>query len=97
MMKVQVQINRAFKTFDFIFHQKNKTKRRQALNEIFFNPQYKCADPLFQNHQPFFCYPLFFEEYLNPPVRVNKMANKYTFDYHPSSSRLTSRLHPPPN
>ena len=31
---------------------------------------------------------------LNPQVRINKMVNKHTVDYHPSPSELTSRIHP---
>ena len=40
-----------------------------------------------------FCCPLFFEGYLNPLVRINKMVNKHTVDYHLSPSELTSRIH----
>ena len=35
-----------------------------------------------------FCCPIFFEEYLNPLVRINKMVNEHTVDYHPSLSKL---------
>ena len=28
-----------------------------------------------------FCFPLFYENYLNPYVRINKIVNKYTVDY----------------
>ena len=38
--------------------------------------------------------PLFSENDLNPQVRINKMVNKHTVDYHPSSSQLTSRIYP---
>ena len=31
---------------------------------------------------------------LNPHVRINKMVNKHTADYHPSPPKLTSRIHP---
>ena len=34
-----------------------------------------------------------FKEYLNPKVRINKIANEYSVIYHPSPSRLTSRVH----
>ena len=33
-------------------------------------------------------------KYLNPQVRINKMVNEHTVDYHPSPSELTSRIHP---
>ena len=38
--------------------------------------------------------PLFSENDLNPQVRINKMVNKHTVDYHPSSSQLTSKIYP---
>ena len=41
-----------------------------------------------------FCCTLFSEKYLNPQVRINKMENKHTVDYHPNPSKLTSRIHP---
>ena len=42
---------------------------------------------------PFF-WKLSSENYLNSQVRINKMVNKHTVDYHPSSSQLTSRIYP---
>ena len=48
----------------------------------------------FKINAPIFCCPLFFEEYLNLQVRINKMGNEHTIDYHPSPSELTSRIHP---
>ena len=33
-------------------------------------------------------------KYLNHQVRINKMVNEHTADYHPSPSELTSRIHP---
>ena len=63
-----------------------------------------CRDvyiPYFKINALFFYCPLFFEEYLNPQVRVNKMVNKRTVDYHASplgiqrsQSPLTKRIHP---
>ena len=47
----------------------------------------------FQNQSPIFYCPLFSENYLNPQVRINKMVNKYTVDYHPNPSQLISRIH----
>ena len=41
---------------------------------------------------PIFCFPLFFEECLNPPVRINRNVNEHTVDYHPSPTVLTSRI-----
>ena len=31
--------------------------------------------------------------HLNPQVRINKMVNKHTVDYHPSPLELTSKIH----
>ena len=47
----------------------------------------------FKINPPIFCCPLFFENYLNPQVRINKMVNKHTVDYHPSPSQVDSRIH----
>ena len=41
-----------------------------------------------------FCCPLFSENYLNPQVRINKMVNKHTVNYHPSPSQIISKMHP---
>ena len=41
-----------------------------------------------------FCCPLFSENYVNPQFRINKMVNKHTVDYYPTSSQLISRIHP---
>ena len=54
----------------------------------------RCLYPLFQNQCPIFCCPLFSENYLNPQVRIKKMVNEHTVDYHPSPSQLISRIHP---
>ena len=48
----------------------------------------------FKIKAPIFWCPLFFEEYLKPQVRINKMVNNYTVDYQPSLSGLTSRIQP---
>ena len=47
----------------------------------------------FKINPPLFYCPLFSENYLNPQVRINKMVNKHTVDYHPSYSQLISRIH----
>ena len=58
-----------------------------------------CLYPLFQNQCPHFLlsalfWKLFSENYLNPQVRINKMVNKHTVDYHPSPSQIPARVHP---
>ena len=50
--------------------------------------------PYFKIDTPILCCLLFFKEYLNPLVRINKMGKEHTVDYHPSPSKLTSRIHP---
>ena len=55
-----------------------------------------CIDayiPYFKLNASNFCCPLFFEEYLNPQVKISKMGNEHTVYYHPSPSELTSRIH----
>ena len=47
----------------------------------------------FKINPPIFCCPLFSQNHLNPPVRINKMVNKHTVDYQPSPSQLISRTH----
>ena len=54
----------------------------------------RCLYLLFRNQCPHFLPSLFSENYLNPHVKINKMVNKHTVGYHPSSSQLTSRIHP---
>ena len=48
----------------------------------------------FKISAPIFCCPILSENYLNPQVKINKMVNKPTVDYHPSPSQLTSRINP---
>ena len=53
----------------------------------------RCLYPYFKISNPIFCCPLFSENYHNPQVRINKMVNKHTVDYHPSHSQLIWRIH----
>ena len=53
------------------------------------------SSPHFKINPLIFCCPLFSENYLNPQVRINKIVNKHTADYHPSPSQLILRIHPP--
>ena len=50
--------------------------------------------PCFKINAPIFSCLLFSENHLNPQVRINKMVNKHTVDYKPSTWQLTSRIHP---
>ena len=78
------------------YHQKSNKKADRLcmkFSSISNTSVQRCLYPLFQNPPIFWC-PLFSENYLNPQVRINKMVNKHTVDYHPSPSRLISRIHP---
>ena len=43
---------------------------------------------------PFSAVPTFLKIISNPLVRINKMVNNRTVDYHPSPSQLISKIHP---
>ena len=51
--------------------------------------------PISKSIPPYSVAPSFFKEYLNPQVRINKIANKHSVNYHCNSSGLTSIMHPP--
>ena len=89
---MKVQVKRAFKSYFLSLRKQKET--RQALHEIFFNLQYKCAYILcFKINASIFCCFNFFEECLNPQVRINKMAKEHTVNYDPSPSEFISRTH----
>ena len=74
------------------FVAKKNQESRQGLHEIFFNLHYKCTEVLLSpisKSTPYYLLLIFFEECLNPQVRINKMANEHTIDYRPSLSELT--------
>ena len=49
----------------------------------------------FKINSPIFCCPLFSENYRNPQVRINKIVDKQTADYHPNPpSQLISSIQP---
>ena len=48
--------------------------------------------PYFKINTPSCYCPLFFKEYLNHLVKIIKMINKHTVNYHPSLSGLTSKI-----
>ena len=66
-------------------------KNGNSTNDPIFSSTFSVL--LFQNQSPIFCCPFFSENYLNPQVKINKMVNKYTVDYHPSPPQLISRIH----
>ena len=77
---------------------KNPQNSRQALHEIFFNSQNKCAEvgtliPYFKMNKSLFYLSFFSKEFLNPQVKINKIIKKYSVDYRPFLAGLTSRIH----
>ena len=54
----------------------------------------RCLYPHFKINTVIFCCPLVSENYLNSQVRINKMVNKHTVDFHPNPSSSTSSIHP---
>ena len=87
--------SRAFKSY---FLSLKKTIKKQTSSAwIFLQPPMQvCRSayiPNFKINAPIFCCPLFFKEYLNPQVRINKMINEHNVDYHPNPLELTSRIH----
>ena len=82
-------------------HQKDNKKEDRLCMIFFFNLNssvQRCLYPLFRSQCPHFMLSLLFwklssENYLNSQVRINKMVNKHTVDYHPSPSQLISRIH----
>lgn len=67
------------------------------MHEIFFNSLCKGAAyvsiPFYQSNSPFSYCLLFLKENLNPQIRINKIINKCSVNYHPSHSGLTSSVH----
>ena len=74
-------------------HQKNNKK--QTSSAWNFTQSCRVVYILyFKINFPFFCCPFFFQKYLNPQVRIDKMVKEHTVDNHPSPLELTSRIHP---
>ena len=64
--------------------------------ESFKNHRSSLADatsPCLKIKCPLYCCPLFFKKYFNPQVRVCKMMNEHSVNYHRNSQGLTSRMH----
>ena len=93
---MKVQVKRACKSFFFCKQKSNKKADRLCMqfSSTSNTSVQRCLYSLFQNQSPIFCCPFFSENYLNTQVRINKMVNKYTVDYHPSPSQIISRIHP---
>ena len=94
--KMKVQVKRTFKGYFFVTKKTIRKCTGSAWNFLqpslqvcrgAYIPYFKINDPIF------YCF-TFFEECLNPQVRVYKMLNKHTLDYHPSPAEFTSSIHP---
>ena len=76
----------------------SKTIRKTGSASNFLQPSIqvcRCFNiPYFKMKMLIFCCFIFFEECLNPQVRIDKMVNKYVVDYHPSPSEFTSMIQP---
>ena len=83
-----VQVKRVFKTYFFFFFSPNNNKRADKLcikfSSTFNTSVLRFLYPCFKMNTPIFCCFIFFEECLNPQVRINEMVNEPTIDYHPS-------------
>ena len=90
-----VQVKRAFKSY-FLSPKKNNNKKAEqtCFAWKFLQTPYKCAEvpisPISKSTPPFSAAP-FFSKNIST---LNKMGKKYTVNYHPSPSKLTSRVHP---
>ena len=93
---MKVQVKRAFKSNFLVTKKVIKMETGSAWNFL-QRPIPVCRGafiPYFKISGSIFCWPLFSENYLNPQVKINRMLNKHTVDYHPNPSQLTPRIHP---
>ena len=94
---MKVQVKKAFKSYFFVI--KKVIQKLEKLCMKFLQLSIKVCRgayiPYFKINVLIFCCSLFFEEYLNTQVRINKMVFEHTIDYHPSFSKLTSTKHHP--
>ena len=92
---MKVQVSRTFKSY-FWSQKKNNKKAEKPCIRLLQLPIHMCRGAYISYlkiNVPIFYCSLFFEEYLNSQVRINKMINELNVDYHPSPSELTSRIH----
>ena len=82
---------------DVFCHQKNNKKADSLYMKLSSTKsagvQSVCI-PYFKINTLIYCCPRLFEEYLNPQVRINKMVNDHSVNYHPNLSGLISRIDP---
>ena len=74
-MKFQIKI--AFLSYSFFYYQETIKKQTGSAWSFLQLPILPCRGisiPYLKINFPFFCYPFFFEEYLNPQVRINQMV-----------------------
>ena len=90
-----VQIKRVFESYSFFVTKENK-KSRQALHEIFFNPntRVKWCLSLLQNQRPLFLLHPSLLKNISTPGSGSMKSLTNSGDYQPSPPGLTSRIHP---
>ena len=87
-----IKVYRAFKSYYFFATKKKVTG--SAWNFPQATMQF-CKDgsmPYFKINALFFSFLLYFEEYINTQIKINKMVQKDSVKYHPSPSRLISKI-----
>ena len=91
---MKVQVKRVFKSYFLSTKNKKADRLFMKFSSISNTNVQRYLYPLFQNQSSHFLLPVFSENYLNAQVRINKMVNKHTVDYHPRPSQLISWIHP---
>ena len=86
--RIKVQVKRAFKSYS------KKDRLCMKFPSTLSTNVQRCLYSIFQNQSLYFLLSHLFWKYLYPQVKINKMVNKNTVEYHPSLSKLISRIHP---
>ena len=73
--EMKVQVKRALKSY-FFCHQ-NSNKKEERLYMKFSSPPNTSVKSSIWDQLPIFCCHFFFEENINPQVRINKMGNEH--------------------
>ena len=93
---MKLKVKRTFTSY-FVFVTEKQQKKQTCSAWSFLQPPIQLCRtvyiPYFKINAPIFFCPLFFEEYLNPQIRINIMVNEHTVNYHPCCFGSTSRIH----
>ena len=78
------------------FYQQKEQKKQTDSTCNFLQPPIQVGRgayiPYFKINAFIFSCSFFFEEYLNPQVKINKMVDEHTVNYHPTPLELISRI-----